>query len=159
MPQESRLPAHMLEIFEIDANVRNGSKADVRQRQGFSLNRRMDDHRTSCGHMDGHPQNDWGTVRYDVRFDVYWVAAGAAKQQLFYCPWCGEQLPPSERDRWFEELEALGIDPATGPIPEDYRSGAWRGAPGLAAPPRQGGSIDGRYVDFFDMPEGVEDND
>ncbi|HEX8214122.1 MAG TPA: hypothetical protein VF582_01475 [Allosphingosinicella sp.] len=87
------------------------------------------------------------------------MPAGSAKQQLFYCPWCGERLPPSQRDRWFEELEALGIDPGSDAIPEDYQSGAWRGAPGLAAPPRQQGSIDGRYIDFFDMPEGVETDD
>lgn len=61
--------------------------------------------------MDRHPQNDWRTVRYDVRFDVYWVPAGGAQQQLFFCPWCGEHLPPSQRDRWFDTLEAMGIDP------------------------------------------------
>lgn len=102
--------------------------------------------------MDRHPQNDWGTVRYDARFDAYWMEAGGAKQQLFYCPWCGEKLPPSQRDRWFDELEAQGIDPMDDPVPEPFRSGAWRGAPSLVAPPRAGGPIEGRYVDFFDDP-------
>jgi hypothetical protein len=119
----------------------------------------MDDQKTSRGHMDDHPQNDWDSVRYDARFDVYWVPAGGAKQQLFYCPWCGERLPPSQRDRWFDELEAAGIDPCSDPIPEPYQSGAWRGAPASAAPPRQHGSIEGRYIDFFDMPDSRDDAD
>jgi hypothetical protein len=80
-----------------------------------------------CGHMDQHPQNDWGSVRYDSRFDEYWVEAGEARQGLFYCPWCGEKLPPSQRDLWFEKLEALGINPWKGEVPEIFRSGAWRG--------------------------------
>ncbi|WP_154727099.1 DUF6980 family protein [Brevundimonas mediterranea] len=109
---------------------------------------------SSCprGHMADHPQNDWGMVRYDPRFDVYWTPAGGAKQQLFFCPWCGERLPPSQRDRWFDELEALGIDPNIDPIPSEYQSGAWRGAIDKAGTPRQGGAIEGRYIDFFDIP-------
>jgi hypothetical protein len=102
--------------------------------------------------MDAHPQNDWETVRYDSRFDVYWVEAGAAKQALFFCPWCGERLPPSQRDRWFDQLEALGIEPATGHIPEHFQSSAWRGVPAAIAPARQAGAVEGRYIDFFDMP-------
>jgi hypothetical protein len=102
--------------------------------------------------MDAHPQNDWETVHYDSRYDVYWVEAGGAKQALFFCPWCGEHLPPSQRDRWFDELEALGVDPAIGPIPEQFRSSAWRGVPPSTAPARQRGAIEGRYIDFFDMP-------
>ncbi|WP_156356111.1 DUF6980 family protein [Sphingomonas sp. Leaf22] len=102
--------------------------------------------------MDVHPQNDWETVHYDARYDVYWVEAGAARQTLFFCPWCGERLPPSLRDRWFDELEALGIDPDIGPIPEDFQSSAWRGVPAALAPARQGGAIKGRYIDFVDMP-------
>jgi hypothetical protein len=103
--------------------------------------------------MDDHPQNDWGTVSYDARFDVYWVPAGSAHQQLFFCPWCGERLPSSQRDRWFDELEAMGIDPNCHPIPEAYQSGAWRGAPTIAvSSPRDGGAIKGRYINLFDLP-------
>lgn len=109
--------------------------------------------------MDAHSQNDWETVRYDSRFDVYWMPAGMAKQQLFYCPWCGERLPPSQRERWFDALEAAGINPASDPIPEPFQSGAWRGAPAQAAPPRQRGSIEGRYIDFFDLPEDDGESD
>jgi Domain of unknown function (DUF6980) len=110
----------------------------------------MTDQRPSRGHMDIHPQNDWQTIHYDRRYDAYWVEAGGAKQLLFFCPWCGEKLPPSQRDRWFDELEALGIDPETDSIPDRFQSGEWRGVPTTAAPPRKGGAIEGRYIDFFD---------
>ena len=80
------------------------------------------------GHMDQHPQNNWGSVQYDPRFDDYWLPAGEAQQRLFYCPCCGEELPPSQRDRWFDELEALGIDPWGDEVPENYRDATWRTA-------------------------------
>ena len=99
--------------------------------------------------MDRHPQNDWGSVNYDARFDIYWVQAGGAKQQLFYCPWCGEKLPPEQRDRWFDELEAKGIAPERG-IPPPYDTGAWRGAVEEPPPERDRGAIEGRYIDLFE---------
>lgn len=76
-------------------------------------------------HMDGHPQNAWNSVQYDARFDEYSVQAGDALQSLFYCPWCGEKLPPTQRDRWFNEVEALGLDAWHDELPERFRSAAW----------------------------------
>ena len=117
----------------------------------------MEDRGAGGGHMRRHPQNDWRSVRYDARFDEYWIPAGGARQCLFHCPWCGERLPPSQRDRWFDELEASGIDPLTDPIPEAYRSGAWRGAPAEAPDPGpgRGGPIEGRIVN---LPEDEEED-
>jgi hypothetical protein len=80
----------------------------------------------SHGHMDQHRQNDWGSVQYESRFDEYTVVAGSARQCLFYCPWCGEQLPASKRDEWFDAVEALGLDPWHDEVPEEFRSDAWR---------------------------------
>lgn len=107
---------------------------------------------TAGDHMARHPQNAWGSVCYDPRFDLYWLPAGAAKQQLFFCPWCGERLPPSQRDQWFDELVALGIDPNVDPIPSEFQTGAWRGQAVEAPPPRDGAPIEGRYIDFFELP-------
>lgn len=109
------------------------------------------------GHMERHRQNDWGSIQYDARLDEYWVPAGGAQQLLFYCPWCGEQLPPSQRHRWFDELEARGIDPAVDVIPAEFQSGEWRGAsePDDRGPER-GGPIDGRVLNFFDLETGEE---
>lgn len=104
-------------------------------------------------HMARHPQNNWGSVRYDPRFDVYWLAAGNAKQQLFFCPWCGDALPESQRDRWFDALEAEGVDPSRDLIPEIYQTGAWRGVSDRPAVEKQWGAIEGRYIDLFEPDE------
>lgn len=115
----------------------------------------MNDRGIGGGHMDRHPQNDWRSVRYDARFDEYWIPAGGARQCLFYCPWCGEILPPSQRDRWFDELEAAGLDPLSDPIPPAYRSAAWREPAGAPAErPERGGPIEGRVINLFDEEDG-----
>lgn len=106
--------------------------------------------------MDRHPQNDWGTVTYDVRLDEYWLPAGGAKQLLFYCPWCGERLPESQRDLWYDELGALGIDPNFDPIPQDYKTGAWRGAASVDSSVGDREPIEGRIII---LPDLTFDND
>ncbi len=50
---------------------------------------------------------------------------GSSFVELAYCPWCGAKLPESRRDEWFNKLEAAGIDPHSGNIPEEFQSGAW----------------------------------
>jgi hypothetical protein len=68
---------------------------------------------------------------------------GASFVHIGYCPWCGSMLPPSQRDRWFETLEALGIDPDVDEIPPSFRDGTWLfeewpltpGGPAGATPP------------------------
>jgi hypothetical protein len=109
----------------------------------------------TTGQMQRHRQNDWGSVRYDVRFDEYWMPAGGARQLLFYCPWCGERLPPSQRNRWFDELQLRGIDPVSDPVPAEFESGEWRGASEPEGiDPEHGGPIDGRVLNFFDPDSG-----
>lgn len=110
----------------------------------------------NAGHMDRHPQNDWHSVRWDARFDEYWIPADGARQCLFHCPWCGETLPPSQRGRWFDELGAMGLAPFDDEIPEAYRSGAWRGAPLRPGPEKaeRGGRIEGRVLDLGDDSDG-----
>lgn len=78
-------------------------------------------------HMDQHPENKGGLVQYDVRFDSYSLAVShTVSQQIQFCPWCGARLPPSQRARWFEELEAIGIDPIGDDYPESYSTDEWR---------------------------------
>jgi hypothetical protein len=77
--------------------------------------------------MARHAENTKEPVAYDARFDEYsiQVPGGASRQLLWYCPWCGERLPRSRRDEWFDALEARGIDPIDDPIPEPFQSDAW----------------------------------
>jgi len=82
--------------------------------------------RKPAGHMDQHPQNDWGAISYEPRFDEYTIPSGGAQQRLFYCPFCGDRLPESRRDQWFDELEARGVvDPWHDELPIAYSSDEW----------------------------------
>jgi hypothetical protein len=50
---------------------------------------------------------------------------GTSSLSIHFCPWCGAKLPESLRDRWFEELRAMGLDPWEDDIPEAYKSADW----------------------------------
>ncbi len=42
------------------------------------------------------------------------------------CPWCGRRLPDSKRERWFAELEKLGVDsPLVDKLPAPFDSDQW----------------------------------
>jgi hypothetical protein len=67
-------------------------------------------------------------VSYSPRFREYGLIVhdgGTAVSGIRFCPWCGARLPESLRDRWFAELEALGIDPGGGEVPQRFRSAEW----------------------------------
>ncbi|MBE1589698.1 hypothetical protein H4W80_007956 [Nonomuraea angiospora] len=67
-------------------------------------------------------------ISFDERFVEYGLLVhdgGSSSVIISFCPWCGTRLPDSRRDRWFDELEALGIDPGDDEIPIEYRDGRW----------------------------------
>jgi len=50
--------------------------------------------------------------------------------QISFCPWCGQHLPNSKRDLWFEKLALRGFEePLLGPIPPEFESDRWWRAP------------------------------
>lgn len=67
---------------------------------------------------------------YSAPFDEYGLMHpdGISEISIAYCPFCGTKFPPSQRDRWFDELEALGIEDAlfNPDIPEAYKTAEWR---------------------------------
>ena len=68
-------------------------------------------------------------VWYSEKFDEYGIIVhdgGSSTVEILFCPWCGTKLPPSARDRWFDELEANGVDPTCDPIPPAYETAEWR---------------------------------
>ena len=72
-----------------------------------------------------------GIVVRDLRYDTYSLLVRQnvdhrIVQDMFFCPWCSLQLPPSLRSLWFDELEAMGIDPMKDEIPQEYQTGEWR---------------------------------
>lgn len=78
-------------------------------------------------------------VEYGPRFREYAISEvkngkrGIVHQGLFHCPWCGQKLPESLRNEWFDIIEAMGLDDIDTfsdieddpRIPEDMKSDAW----------------------------------
>jgi uncharacterized protein DUF6980 len=50
---------------------------------------------------------------------------GSSSLVLHYCPWCAAKLPESLRDRWFDELYALDIDPHEDEVPSEFTDSRW----------------------------------
>jgi hypothetical protein len=76
-------------------------------------------------------------VVYDLVFDEYQLATAAwplGSVVLTYCPWCGVALPDSKRNRWYDALDAAGIEPDDPALDARYRSDAWW-APGTKPRP------------------------
>ncbi len=76
-------------------------------------------------------------VVYEPRFREYSLALleSDAHQLIRFCPWCGAELPESLRDRFFDELDRLGVDYPNEIPPARYRTDAWwrEGGPPLAS--------------------------
>ena len=75
-------------------------------------------------------------VRFVPQFREYGLIVhdgGTASVGIAHCPWCGVRLPASQRDRWFDELEARGIDPWEDEVPPEFEDERWLGADGGGA--------------------------
>lgn len=71
-------------------------------------------------------------IGFSDRFQEYGLIVhddGTSSIGIDFCPWCGQRLPPSQRDRWFDELEGRGIDPSRDEIPAEFQDGSWLAAP------------------------------
>lgn len=85
-----------------------------------------------CSQLSEHSSEDFDNVDTPVyyvrKFNEYGLKIlddGSSYIITQFCPWCGEKLPESKRDQWFEEVERLGIDPWTGVVPEKYQTDEW----------------------------------
>lgn len=67
-------------------------------------------------------------LSYIPKFREYGISYreefGGGKQVIRHCPWCGQTLPVSMREAWFDELDRLGLDP-DGELPERFLSEEW----------------------------------
>jgi len=69
-------------------------------------------------------------ITYLDKFREYCFVLGEVQlQTITYCPWCGTKLPTSLRDEWFDQLEALGLEPESPDIPLSLTSGSWWRSP------------------------------
>ena len=69
-------------------------------------------------------------IHYSARFDEYGIIVhdgGPSFVTIKFCPWCGTKLPLSKRNRWFKELERLGVrNPLfSDKVPEIYSDNRW----------------------------------
>lgn len=80
------------------------------------------------GEGTSRPRSPDSLLEYVPKYDEYGIVVhdgGSSMVQIQFCPWCGARLPDSKRDRWFDELEKLGINPLSDPIPRDFQTNAW----------------------------------
>jgi hypothetical protein len=81
-------------------------------------------------HMERHGENRPGIIKYDARWDVYYIVVSGdgeneTRQDVKFCPWCGERLPASRFSDWHKRLEELGLDWRKDAIPEYYNGDRW----------------------------------
>jgi hypothetical protein len=51
---------------------------------------------------------------------------GNSATLIYFCPWCGQRLPPSLSEEWYQTLRAMGYDdPGEQDIPQEFESDAW----------------------------------
>ncbi len=86
-----------------------------------------------CDRLKENTSEDYENVDtpifYSSKFDEYGLKildGGNSKITIEFCPWCGQKLPTSKRDRWFDELKKLGVkDPWTETLPDKYLTDQW----------------------------------
>ena len=67
-------------------------------------------------------------VTYNEVYDEYGIIIHDGTHSSYiieYCPWCGQKLPESKREKWFETMEKLGIEKWKDTIPEKYTKWGW----------------------------------
>ena len=67
-------------------------------------------------------------ILYIRKFDEYGLKildGGTSSILIDFCPWCGQKLPVSKRDLWFDQIENLGIDHWKDEVPEKFRTDEW----------------------------------
>ncbi len=67
-------------------------------------------------------------IIYIEKFDEFGLIihdGGSSFLVIQFCPWCGAELPESKRDRWFEEIESMGLEPGDDAIPPSHLDRSW----------------------------------
>jgi hypothetical protein len=78
--------------------------------------------------MDRNLREGEPAIRYDPKFREYGIPVldgGSSTIKIMFCPWCGQKLPESFRDKWFEVLASKNLELDDPAIPEDMLSDAW----------------------------------
>jgi hypothetical protein len=73
-------------------------------------------------------------VAYNPMFREYGIVildGGSSVMTMKHCPWCAARLPDALRERWFERLDTLGLEPEDAEVPDAMRSDRWWKEEGL----------------------------
>lgn len=84
-----------------------------------------------CLQMESAVADPTVPVDYIPKLREYGVRildGGSSHLGIRFCPWCGQQLPDSLRDEWFDSLERLGVDPYGDEIPSEFTDDRWYAA-------------------------------
>ena len=70
------------------------------------------------------------TILYVPKFNEYGIPCredSISMILIHYCPWCGCELPDSLRNKWFDDLLALGFEEPLFDerIPQEYKTDLW----------------------------------
>ena len=72
---------------------------------------------------------DEGSIVFVPKFREYGIPigdGGTSYRLIQYCPWCGESLPASLRNEWFDKMDEMSIDPVDEKnVPAAYRDERW----------------------------------
>ena len=81
-----------------------------------------------CDLMERNLKEGETAIRYDAKFREYGIPVldgGSSTIKIIFCPWCGQKLPESFRDKWFEVLASKNLEADDPAIPEDMHSDVW----------------------------------
>jgi hypothetical protein len=81
-----------------------------------------------CGQHDDPFTCPDALVLFIPKFQEYGLIfhdGGTAISGIAFCPWCGQPLPESQRDRYYDELERRGIDLDEDEIPAEFQDARW----------------------------------
>ncbi len=81
-----------------------------------------------CKEMQNSVFDEDIPIIYIPKFREYGIKildGGTSLQLIKYCPWCGAKLPISLRDKWFDEIYKLNLEPESPEIPEKYLTDEW----------------------------------
>jgi len=81
-----------------------------------------------CPQMETAVNDPTVPVIFEPKFREFGIRVldgGTSSIGISFCPWCGQKLPESLRDEWFDRLERLGADPYGDGIPPEFMDDRW----------------------------------
>jgi len=83
-----------------------------------------------CDEMNFHLSEKEKIILYLPEFREYSIRVGNnILQNINFCPWCGNKLPESLREEYFDTLDNMGIETdifeRANVVPEEFKSDEW----------------------------------